>query len=379
MKDHENRRDDTVSGHQRRVKRQSDVEETHPFASLEAASLARIGLRQQSAAAPDDPTMRIPPWQKRIIAVRILAKEGGQAQVEHISSHYLTDPDERVRMEAIRGLEKIAKVKPGLVSPERFVGALGDDHPQVRATAVQVLTSLGASWLTDDLVTFLIKKLAVMDRQKYERGRENKPEREDGLVRIAIMQLLVKLNEIRAVPALVAQLDDKDWQVRETAILSLGSFIKALSPLQRDKLGDMLYHENYFVREAAIMALKGQWPVENLLRTLRSHSSDMQAQAARILGELGQPTNAIVDALHEVATERRAKISARVAALLSLKELRIGIQKTVLDTLLQDKNEEVRNAAQMLADPLASELIDQESETRRTINYDLGSSDERAH
>lgn len=379
MQDQESRRGDAGKRHPHRPERQSDMEKTSPFASLEADILARIGLQQQSAALPDDPTVSVPNWRKHIFAVQQLVKEGEQAHVERITSQYLYDPDERVRMEAIRGLARIAqdRFRPGLVPPERFAGALGDDSPQVRATAVQALTLLGASWLTDDLIAFLIKKLDGEKKPERWQKKEQKPEREDELVRIAMMQLFVKLHEIRAVPAIVDQLDDKDWQIREMAVLSLASFLTELSPQQLEKLRSMLYDENYFVREAAKLTLKGQWPLENLLRDLRSHSSDKQAGAARILGELGQPTNAIVDVLHKVAIDRSVGTRARVAALHSLKDLRIDIPKTELGRLFQDQSEEVRAAAHVLDEALNSKPIDPASETRDPMKYDLDSPDSR--
>lgn len=247
MKDHEHRRDDSSPEHQSHVARQPDMDKTRSSASLQADILARLGYQQQSTTEPGDRAEPVPAWRKRMRDVHIRKGEDRQAHIERISSYLRganRDADERVRMEVVRELERIATSDPGLVPPERFMRALGDEHRQVRATAVQAFTSLGASWLSSDLIAFLIKKLV---------GEK----REDDLVRIAIMQLLATLGERSAVPVLVAQLKDEDWQVRETAVLALGSFINVLSDSQRETLAKQLHDENYFVREAVTIALKG--------------------------------------------------------------------------------------------------------------------------
>ena len=248
MKDHEHRRDDSTPERQSHVARQPDMDKARSSASLQADILARLGYQQQSTAESGNRSEPVPAWRERMRDVHIRKGEDRQAQIERISSYLRgdnRDADERVRMEVVRELERIATSDRGLVPPERFMRALGDEHPQVRAIAVQTLASLGASWLSNDLIAFLIKKLA---------GEQM---REDDLVRIAIMQLLVTLGERSAVPVLVAQLKDEDWQVRETAILALGSFIDVLSDSQRKALDKQLHDENYFVREAATITLKG--------------------------------------------------------------------------------------------------------------------------
>lgn len=370
-------RNDVHGDDQPRNQRQSNMDQPYPSSDLESNILARLGLR---ATGVDE-------WQKQVRKIEQIAEEGKPGAVDRISL-YLKAPHEGVRMATVRALLKLTKHGSGLVPVGPFIEALGDIHPHVRATAVEALAAYGPWSLPVEAIRELMKKLV------------SKNKREDKLVRMMIVHLLASLYKettlqslpdtweenryysgfkiyAEALQSLVAALEDGDWQVREAAVIALGSLMNRLAHDQRDQLDAMLYDDNAFVREAARLVLREQESQgeqsleERLLYDLRSPASARRSQVALVLGEMGHLKQETLDELKRVAQDSREKSDVRESALLTLAELRAPIDEKTLGQMLNDQDESIREAALILHDALFPEqdpLDKEKSGTAQTIS-----------
>jgi HEAT repeat protein len=339
-----NKQQDTTSQDQKLSQSLAEGKKVVPPASLETGILLRLGLAKGVNTQAGG---KKPHRQDDVLAVQELAKKGGMSNVERINWYLRQNSYEAVRMAAVRALGEIY-LSCGGVTWEPFIRAFGDKHAEVQATAVQVLMSFvkarGPEYLPSMITDMLVNK-------QEQKGT-------DDLVRITILQLFGMLG---MKTLLLSILKDPDWQMRETAVLALAPFSNSLSSeKERYELSRKLYDANSFVRKAALIATRHWWPVEKVLEDL--HDQEQPAKAARVLGEWEKPTPEIVEKLLELATNKQAASPARIAAILALAQLMPAFNSEAIsnvlkerlvqgrDGLLQDKDEDIYDAATILDD-----------------------------
>ena len=146
-----------------------------------------------------------------------------------------------------------------------LIETLGHSDPQVKAIAVESLARFG-----DEAVDPLVAALA--DPSPF--------------LRVAIADVLGRIQNSRAVPALIALMEDADKEVRKAAASALGNIgdIQALVPLVK-----MLDDQEDSVRTAAIIALSrlGKPAIPFLLPLLSHSRHDIRSGSAAALGTLG--------------------------------------------------------------------------------------------
>jgi HEAT repeat protein len=356
MPKYENNRQNAASQGQKPSEKAANVRNTASSGSLETAILARLGLLKEASA-------QAPAWQKRVAEIQKMAERRDKKEIEKLDKLRQHDPHVAVRMAAVRALGKLylsvspegISVVSGNVALEPFLDSLADEAPEVQATTVQVLMSvvsaLDPTWLPEFMLDELVEQL--------------KQESTDRLVRISIIQLLSILGT-DTIPEIMALLYDRDWQIRETAVLALASLHKLTLGKERTlelhrKLYGALYDKNPCVRKAAIIATHDWLPVEDLLKTLQTGSSTEQEQTARVLGEWDKPTPQILNTLLELAANKLATSSVRAAAIMALAQLAPSFNEGVISNVIiekrlwQDPDEDIRCAADMLLDVLPSE------------------------
>lgn len=337
-------RDSRTLEEQQHTIQKSNSEDIRPPSTLKRDVLTRLGLaRDQVSPLSTRPTQQLlkqlsttEDWHERAWIVQCLAERGEKAQVEDIIIACLRDPAEGVRMAAIRALGKLWQSGPLRLGP--FLNALVDSHPWVRATTVQVLASLKQQDLTDQLIALLEQRL--------------EEKKEDEVVCIAIIQLLGTLGKRAPVQLLLDVSQDCGMSalVREAAVMAL-DVLRDNFPLEQ--LSRVLYDDDRFVRAAAISVLRTGVPVNDLLQDLEEDSDvARQAKAARVLGELDRHTPLVENALRKAATNVRKSSSVRVATLLALAQLGAAINEHTLAKLQHTDDEDIRNAAEILADVL---------------------------
>lgn len=182
-----------------------------PEHELKAAILARLGLLQQA-------DVQAPVWQKRVLTIQKLAEQwnekDGEETAQKIDTFLRSDTHEAVRMAAVRALGQLYLLAPEEVRWEPFLRALGDKHPEVQATMVQVLKFFVESWGTSHLSQQIIEMLWQ---------KKLTPTGTNTLLRLSIIQLLGMLGTQISVPAIARLVEltrDADWQIREAAVLA---------------------------------------------------------------------------------------------------------------------------------------------------------------
>lgn len=342
-------RHDVPEDNQPRNLHQSSMDYPDFVSDLESKILTRLGF----GGSGDEK------WRKQVGEIEQIVEEAKPNAVKNISA-YFESPDEDMRIAAVRALQKLAKLNPGLVPPQPFIDALYNKYLHVRAAAVESVTAYGAWRLPDEVLKELMNRLMS--------GHEG----DDKLVRMLIVHLLASLFKrapIQSLPAelrdehmyssrdeiynsalqsLVAALGDDDWQVREATVLALSPLIQNLSHTQHQQLDSMIYDEDAFVRKTVRLILRERTLEVRLHRDLLSPASTKRSQAALVLGEIGDLAPETLEALLTVAQDIQAKSEIREAALLTFIELRTPIDKEALNQLLDDKDESVREAALLL-------------------------------
>jgi HEAT repeat protein len=358
MSDRQQQRDVNGDNHPR-IQHQANMGQHPPSSDVVSKILGSLGLETTGSEV----------WQKHIREIEKLVKEGNKYAAEDIAS-FLDDKlyDKNVRMEALRSLLELSKRSTSLVLPGPFIRALDDEDPQVRATAVEVITAYGAWRLPDRVLLDLMKKLTSTNKQEGEE------------VRFMIVYMLASLakrapltpvlpNDYyssiasiskEAFRSLRVALQDECYQVREAAVIALRPLVKDLPPDQREQFDAMIYDDDEDVRTTARLILEEQLSSrqaleERLRNDLLAPSSTRRSQAARSLGEIGKLEPSSLRALLKVAQDPQTKSEVREAALLSLAGLHLSreaINKDVLDRLLEDESESVQAAARILGNAL---------------------------
>ncbi len=308
-------------------RQQPGMEPVASSPDLESKILSRLGLSSKGAEE----------WQQRIREIEWNIEHGGNNALGPISS-FLNHPNKAIRIAALRGLLALEKRDPGLVPLKPFVDALYDDEPQIRLAALEALTSYGARRLLKEILNDLENKLKNEDVDEWER--------------MWIVHLLASLGDQVPVALLVNALQDKHWQVREAAVLALGTLIQRLEPQQRERLDTMLYDDDDFVRQAALLVLRKYIPTERLLADLRSGDSEKQRRAARVVGELKDHEKEMLAALQDILRAPQASNKLLQSALEAMAELRMPVGERLLNRFLHHEDESIRAAASMLYDAL---------------------------
>ncbi len=151
-----------------------------------------------------------------------------------------------------------------------------------------------------------------------------------------------------AAPALVDALQDVDEKVCMAAADALGS----CPPINLDLLTDILEHENYSVRRAAVLELGeiGYYghteSTSGLINILRSKDPSLRALAAWALGSQGKNAAGAVeplkDALEDESSNVREKATWALGCIGSMIE---RFDRSIFFALLSDENKNVRQAA----------------------------------
>jgi HEAT repeat protein len=299
--------------------------------------LIRLGLTEKPPSQPlevlNNPRSN---WQAKTRAIQAFTELGELAPIDRIQE-CLKDAHEAVRMAAVRTLGELWRF--GTVPLGVFQYTLRDKHPEVRATTVYALESLGSKALSGSLITQLIQKL----------------QREDTIVRIAIIHLLGTLGKEAPIDELIKTLKDDNWQVREAAALTLGT-LGDLAPSA--PLFNAVYDRNRFVRDAVIFALGERLHLDMLIHDLRYGETRVREKAAQILGERGErtPEEPMIETLLLVA-KGDSQGSVRKAAILALGQIEAGISLAELRSLLKDSEQDVRETAMIVIEGLYPDAL----------------------
>lgn len=374
MPEHENKGRDLRSRDQQQDQKTAHAKETEP---LETTILARLGLLNK---AHFQPNQALPAWQKRVLSIQRFAERCNENNAEEIARKMKAEIEkDKAALQknasevahiaatyaaAIRTLGKIYLIDPGAVTWGPFIDALASNTPaEVQAATIQVLISIVKVETAAQLPQSILEALW---QEKLS------PTSVPRLVRMTALQLLgiaglqIRLGE-QALAKILETLHDEDWQIRETAVLTLGSLRFALTYEQHVQVLDALYDENHFVRQATIIATR-EWEEgairKHLLEALQARDGTRQASAARALGQwIVPPELEIMQALRQLATNRRTASAARVASLLaqarlaSTMDMDIGIVNSKeRAALLKDRDEDVRNATIILDDVINAKL-----------------------
>ncbi|MBD3309171.1 hypothetical protein GF339_22400 [candidate division KSB3 bacterium] len=186
------------------------------------------------------------------------------------------DVDPAVRVKAIKHVEHFAREHPDLI--DHLIILLSDDHPHIRKQAAQALghtadpRAFPALLLVVNDSHPMVQQTAVAAISDYLRAHPEAPYHhqaleklaevlekrcrryEDGLLKIEICQALQQIEAEQSTTLLLQLAHDMDFDVRKSAILTLGSFqtqAASLAPV----LTGFLTDAHWSVREAAVTAL----------------------------------------------------------------------------------------------------------------------------
>src|SRR5216683_4617570 len=169
-------------------------------------------------------------------------------------------------------------------------------------------------------------------------------------VRLAAVQQLEMLAERVPLAALLRALRDEHETVRAAAARALGMLASRASV---EPLVGALRDSEWTVRAAAALALgklKGRTPVEPLVAALHDEDASVRATAAWALGTLGEQAP-LANALHDSAW------IVREAAVLALGELGARVPAALLLAARSDRDEPVRQVAELVLQHIYPELL----------------------
>jgi HEAT repeat protein len=305
-------------------------------------------------------------------AAAALATAGDPSAVEQLLPA-LEDEDHSVRAAAARALGQ-----PGDARPiEPLLAALKDGYAAVREAAAGALARIGAPAI-EPLIAALRDPDGALRKGASEAlvgmgGPAVEPlvrALADPQLRSVAGPMVGQIGDLRAVPLLVACLEDASDPVRKAAADTLD--LLAWSP-DRDEVG------------AAYWAAKGQWhkcvevgapAVEVLIGALKHHDSLVRQLAARGLGEIGDAR-----AVEPLIGALRGREDVRAAAAVGLGQIDDARALEPLMGSLKDAGSNVRAAAAralgQMGDPRAVDrligcLKDHESIVRQAAAGALG-------
>ena len=179
---------------------------------------------------------------------------------------FLTHPSERVRKKAVAAAGQMMDT----AAVSLLLPLLRDPAPEVRVEAVFALGQLGTSRSQDALM------------ELYERERDLE-------VRLAIIEALGKMGDLKAWPLLRQVLEEKVPALRAEAALSVGRLayrkiipkdaVSALLPLRRDPVAEIRWRVMY-----ALMRLADSTTASVMQEGLKDRDARVRMQAARGLG-----------------------------------------------------------------------------------------------
>lgn len=221
----------------------------------------------------------------------------------------------------------------------------------------------GDTGVSDDAASFVPAVLArlglsqsVPSPAESEKQGLNAPHRPAWLVRLEAIQHMEILTESAQLPALLHTLRDEHENVRVATARALGSLasqeaVEALAGALRDPA--------WTVRAAAVLALgkqKGQVPPGPLVAALRDEDATVRASAASALAMLGEqaPLSPLISALYDSSWIVR---ESAVLALGEIGELGTRVPAALFLSARSDKDESVRQAAELVLQRLYPELL----------------------
>lgn len=276
--------------------------EPPPWAALDE----RLAPARQLAPAP--PADSLPPLAPDVTAAWV-----------GIIGELLDQPiaDQAVRSRAVRALGRTA----GPAALPRLVGALGDEHGEVRAAAVEALVAIGSP-AVPELVAALSSP--------------------GDFTRQSAAEALGLLREASARAALLERLRDPVLDVRAAAVEALSAIgDPAVVPGLVGALGD----ENEDIRARAAIALgaiRDAAAVPGLLAALRDPDGVVRWWAADALGAIGSPA---VEGLAGVVIAAAEGTGARLVAARALGTIGDPVAVAALASVLHDERAMIRAAA----------------------------------
>lgn len=286
-----------------------------------SATVGKLGALAGAAAATIAEGLDSDDTVRRARTAEALGAIGGAAvDVAPMLAEAAEDDNDRVRAKAVQALGKIGEAAAGVAVP-KLVRALRDQDDWVIALAAEALGEMGEA-AADVALPALVRSLAHLNPQvranaaealgklgpsargvvnALEAAAANDP---DAAVRREAVVALAEVGRPRATSVAVvrAALADPDPLLREAAVSAFGAW-GPVSDEVRGELVALLDDANDAVKLRALRVLPklagdGADLVEAFTRRLAEDDShDVQAEAARALGQLGQPAAAAGPAL----------------------------------------------------------------------------------
>jgi HEAT repeat protein len=213
----------------------------------------------------------------RSLAAELLAIIGSRAEVlpiigsrDAVSAlrNNMEDPEAEVRL---KSLEALIDIKPPEL-PEILSESLDDPNAIISTLAVLGLSSNGSP----DAVPGLVKKLDDPDARVRKIT-----------VRTLAMMWSNSIRDPEIIPALIHALDDENPEVRASAATGLGFFIESTDRLYAlPKLAEMLEDRDDDVRESAMASLRTIWKAHGLqdLKPVATLIDELEEPDARVRG-----------------------------------------------------------------------------------------------
>lgn len=363
----EDRDELTTEGYILQGRYQGNAEQRAPRKSLQTEILARLGLTEQPVLHPVE-VLRDPEnnWIVRIQALQTLVQARltamGAQEITGILNDHSTHP--ALRAAAARALTELWRLH--LISLDSFINALSDPDLDVRVAAIQALKAVEPRNIPD---TLLERLLALLKESEQKDAQEHVHNDQYRRVRIAIIQCLGLLKRGHTFSLLENALDDRDWEIRDAVVQSIGAIVKSLPPndaacirLQASLEAMIDHEEEPVVLQSLILAFKDHTLFRN--RLLRG-SNRVKIKVAQMLGDAGEQANAKeleadMHVLTAVAKDYSEDSVVRSAAILRLAQLARSARpreqneiRVLLSILSYDTNRGVQDAIQILQDVTA--------------------------
>jgi HEAT repeat protein len=260
--------------------------------------------------------------QTHVILIEALGEIGpaAKAAIPHLVKLRI-DQDKGIRWAAMIALEE--RIAPHWAQNEavirqlpHLIKGLRETNNEVRCAAAEVLGEIGpaATIAIPDLVKALtnnnhfVYRAIVCALENIEPNLPIKPLlKTEGLEKISP-------NNARVIPHLLKALKDKDWEVRQTALIVLGKIGPLAEKIALSSIINVLNDNRHQVRYAAITAL-GQIAQANnhiilpyLIKGLSDQNSDVRCAAAQSLGKIGETSLTAIPELIKALIDKHENV-----------------------------------------------------------------------
>lgn len=275
----------------------------------------------------------------RVVAARLLGELKDPESVPALVTA-LDDVDTNVRVAAKESLYKIKDTR----AIDTLVAALKADNPEVRSQVVGALSEYKDHRAIEPLLTSVkdtnadvriktIKALAKIDDPRAVEPLTGALEDYQPSVRLAAAAALRDVKDPRAETALKASLGDFDVEVREEVRKSL--LAKNWNPATEEERAQYCIAK----RDWLMCEKVGKPTIKPLLLELKQTESPYQVEAARVLGEIGDPSviQPLIDAIAgtQWVEDEYKRTSVITSASKALQKFGIQAAPTLKKTLTQ--------------------------------------------